>query len=85
MDTPFGGDGEVIGSSLPAGEVTTTTHLGLYQRLTDAHQAIQQWCKAHDREPVRTRWEIYGHWVDSWNNDPSQIRTDVCYLLKPAP
>lgn len=84
LDAPFGGDGEVIGSSLPAGEVAATTHLGPYQRLTDAHQAIHQWCKAHDREPVRPCWEIYGHWLDSWNNDPSQIRTDVYYLLKPA-
>ena len=27
-------------------------------------------------------WEIYGHWVDEWNRDPSKIRTDVFYLIK---
>jgi hypothetical protein len=26
-------------------------------------------------------WEIYGHWQNEWNKDPSQIRTDVYYLL----
>jgi hypothetical protein len=26
--------------------------------------------------------EIKGHWQDAWNNDPSQIRTDVFYLLR---
>jgi len=57
--------------------------LGPYQRLADAHQAIQQWCKAQRREPVRPCWEIYGHWLDEWNADPSRIRTDVYYLLKP--
>jgi len=83
LDAPFSGHGEVIASSLPIGEVATTTHLGPYQRLADAHQAIQQWCKAQRREPVRPCWEIYGHWLDEWNADPSRIRTDVYYLLKP--
>lgn len=26
-------------------------------------------------------WEVYGHWQDRWRDDPSQIRTDVFYLL----
>jgi len=26
-------------------------------------------------------WEIYGHWQSEWNTNPSQIRTDVYYLL----
>jgi effector-binding domain-containing protein len=85
LDAPFSGHGEVVGSSLPAGEVATTTHLGPYQRLPDAHQAIQQWCMAHRREPARPCWETYGHWLDEWNNDPGKIRTDVYYLLKPGP
>jgi effector-binding domain-containing protein len=77
--------GEIIPSSLPAGEVATTTHFGPYQQLADAHQAIHQWCRANGREPVRPCWEIYGHWLDEWNTDSSKIRTDVYYLLKPAP
>lgn len=85
LDAPFGGHGEVIGSSLPAGEVATTTHFGPYQRLADAHQAIQKWCADHGRQPVRPCWETYGHWLDEWNTDPSKIRTDVYYLLKPGP
>jgi len=27
-------------------------------------------------------WELYGHWLDEWNSDPSKIRTDIFYLLK---
>jgi hypothetical protein len=27
-------------------------------------------------------WEIYGHWEESWNTDPSKIRTDVFHLLE---
>jgi effector-binding domain-containing protein len=83
VDAPFAGAGEVVGSSLPAGEVATTTHFGPYQKLGDAHEAIHRWCEKNDREPVRPCWETYGHWIDEWNRDPSKIRTDVYYLLKP--
>jgi effector-binding domain-containing protein len=81
VDTAFAGKGEVVGSTLPAGEVATTTHFGPYQQLGGAHQAVQAWCAANKRTPVES-WEIYGHWVDEWNKDPSKIRTDVFYLLK---
>ena len=82
LDAPFSGAGEVLPSSLPAGPVATTIHLGPYQRLGEAHEAIHRWCEANGREPIRPCWEIYGHWLDEWNNDPSKIRTDVYYLLK---
>jgi hypothetical protein len=82
VDTPFNAIGEVISSSLPIGEVATTTHFGPYQLLGNAHQAIQDWCAANHREPVRPCWETYGHWLDEWNSDPTKIRTDVYYLLK---
>ena len=82
LDMPFAGHGEVIGSATPAGSVATTTHFGPYQRLGEAHQAIREWCAKHGHTPAGPCWEIYGHWLDEWNNDPSKIRTDVFYLLK---
>ena len=84
LDTPFGGAGEVVASSLPAGPVASTTHFGPYQQLGAAHQAVHKWCRDTRREPIRPCWEIYGHWLDEWNRDPSKIRTDVFYLLKDA-
>lgn len=76
------GHGEVVGSTLPAGEVATTTHFGPYNQLGAAHQAVQDWCKANNRTPIEPSWEVYGHWVDEWNKDPSKIRTDIYYLLR---
>jgi effector-binding domain-containing protein len=78
----FPGKGDVVGSTLPGGQVATTTHFGPYNRLGEAHQAVQDWCKANNRTPVEPCWEVYGHWVDEWNKDPSRIRTDVFYPLK---
>src|SRR5205809_986139 len=41
LETPWAGHGEVVGSALPAGTVATTVHLGPYNRLHEAHQAIR--------------------------------------------
>ena len=83
LQSPISPLGEVLPSSLPAGPIATLTHFGPYQSLGAAHQAIHQWCKDNNREPIRPCWETYGHWQTAWNNDPSQIRTDIYYLLKP--
>jgi effector-binding domain-containing protein len=82
VHAPFAGSGDVVGSGTPAGSVATTAHVGPYNRLGEAHAAIRQWCSDHDRKLAGPNWEIYGHWLDEWNSDPSKIRTDVFYLLE---
>lgn len=81
LQAPFAGHGEVIGSELPAGPVATAVHFGRYDQLHAAHQAIREWCARHGHTLAGPSWEIYGHWVDEWNSDPTLIRTDVFYLL----
>jgi effector-binding domain-containing protein len=81
MDGPFAGVGEVVASSKPGGTVATTTHVGPYQLLGNAHRAIRDWCEQHGHRMAGPNWEVYGHWQDHWNNDPGQITTDVFYLL----
>jgi effector-binding domain-containing protein len=78
MDQPFTGDGRVVCSFTPAGLVATTVHLGPYNRLGDAHHAVLNWCAANGHVLAGPSWEVYGHWTD----DPTQLRTDVFYLLK---
>jgi hypothetical protein len=78
---PFAGHGEVIGSATPNGLVATTSHYGPYGQLHAAHQAISRWCADNGYVPAGPNWEVYGHWEDEWNNDPTRIRTDVFYLL----
>lgn len=48
-----------------------------------AHDAIWEWSRANARRLSGPRWEIYGHWQQEWNSNPSLIRTDVYYLLRP--
>ena len=82
LDAPFAGHGEVVGSTTPAGPVATTTHYGPYGQLNKAHEAIHRWCENNGYTLAGPSWEIYGHWQDEWNSDPTKIRTDVFYLLK---
>ena len=81
VSEPFAGNERIHCSELPAGRVVTTVHFGPYQHLSDAHEAIREWCARHGHRCSGTSWEIYGHWEESWNTDSSKIRTDVFYLL----
>jgi effector-binding domain-containing protein len=74
---PFEQKGEVHCVETPAGEVARTIHVGPYDRLGDAHDAIHAWCAAQNRRIGRASWEIYG----DWNNDPDLLETTIKYLL----
>jgi effector-binding domain-containing protein len=78
---PFAAHGDVVHSAIPSGAVASTTHFGPYGGLGAAHDAVCRWCKANGHRLAGPNWEIYGHWLDEWNADPSRIRTDVYYLL----
>jgi effector-binding domain-containing protein len=80
VTAPFAAVGAVEPTSLPVGEVATTTHWGNYAKLGAAHHAVIAWCREHGRRQEGTRWEVYGHWTD----DEARLRTDVFYLLEPA-
>jgi effector-binding domain-containing protein len=74
---PFEGEGEVICTETPAGEVAMTTHIGSYARLAAAHDAIHSWRAATGRSFDGRSWEIYGDWTD----DETKLETQVVYLL----
>lgn len=84
LDAPFAGCGDVVRSATPSGPVATTTHYGSYGSLGQAHDAIRQWCASHGYPLAGPNWEIYGHWEDAWNSDPTKICTEVFYLLAAA-
>ncbi|MDZ4780805.1 MAG: GyrI-like domain-containing protein [Planctomycetia bacterium] len=81
LDAPIAGLGEVVGSATPSGLVATTTHFGPYGLLHAAHEAIRRYCAQHGHTLAGPSWEIYGHWKDEWNSDPSKICTEIYYLL----
>ena len=82
VSEPFVGNERVHYAKLPAGRVVTAIHFGPYQRLDDAHSQVREWCAERGHRLSKTCWEIYGHWDESWNANPSKIRTDVFHLLE---
>jgi len=84
VNAPFAEQGELVRSATPGGTIASVTHLGPYDRLGAAHQAVQDWCNARNHRLAGPKWEIYDHWQSEWDTDPSRIRTDVFYLVAPA-
>ncbi len=74
---PFAGNERIRLSSTPAGVAAHAVHLGPYDRLHEAHEAILSWCRTRDRSSAAPSWEVYGHWTD----DVTKLRTDVYYLV----
>lgn len=78
----FDGNGRVCCSALPTGVAAAAIHFGAYNRLGEAHVAVREWCAEHGHRVSGVCWEVYDHWQDRWNTDPSLIRTDVFHLLR---
>jgi effector-binding domain-containing protein len=76
----FESDGEVVCTHTPAGRAATCAHFGAYQRMREAYDAIDAWCKEHGERVGWPTWEAYGHWTE----DEAQLRTDVYALLAEA-
>ena len=79
---PFSEQCDVVRSATPSGLAAWTTHFGPYNELGAAHDAAREWCKKNGHATAGPNWEIYGHWQQEWNSNPSLIRTDVFYLLQ---
>ena len=54
----FMDDGEVVRSATPAGLVAFATHLGPYQGLRAAHDAVKTWCRTNGHKLKGPSWEI---------------------------
>ena len=70
--------GDVVPAETPAGGVAVAVHVGGYDQIHRAHDAIHAWRAREGRTFAGTSWEIYGDWSD----DPSKVETTVCYLLE---
>jgi effector-binding domain-containing protein len=86
MDIDFGVEvarafesvGEVYATETPAGMVAVAVHLGAYDRMKEANDAIHAWSAANNHTFAGKSWEIYGVWSD----DPSKLETTIMYLLR---
>ncbi|MBV8904635.1 MAG: GyrI-like domain-containing protein [Acidobacteriia bacterium] len=56
---PGTSDDEVKAATLPGGPAAATTHVGPYDKLPEAVQALGQWIQQQGLTPVGGPWESY--------------------------
>jgi len=79
VSAAISGDGNVVPAELPECDAVVTTHLGGYDTLPAAHEAMQSWMRANGHEPSEEMWEEY--WSDP-STPPEQTRTDIVWPVK---
>ena len=73
------GEGRIKPSSTPDGEAAFTIHVGPYDKLGDAHDALRAWCAENDRKTTGIAWEYYVN--DPGELPPEEWKTEVYLQL----
>ncbi len=71
-------EGEVVIGSTPSGRTLHTLHLGSYDKLGEAWDAIYAEAARQGVSRNGVGWEVYGDWTD----DLTKLETDVFILIK---
>ena len=73
-------EANVRADALPGGWVATATHTGSYDKLGEAHAAIQQWIEAEGLTSAGAPWEIYTTDPADFP-DPKDWKTEVFWPI----
>jgi effector-binding domain-containing protein len=79
---PVPGDGRIMPSHIPAGPAISLCHVGPYDSMEPAYQAVNDWLEANDAEAVGPPWEVY---TSEPSEDPSTYRTQVVQPFRYKP
>ncbi len=74
------GEGDIQADTLPGGLVATTTHAGPYDKLTEAHAAIQVWIEEQGLKPAGAPWESYVTDPADYP-DPADWKTEIFWPI----
>jgi effector-binding domain-containing protein len=72
---PQKGDGRIKPCTLPGGKVVTATHVGPYEKLSEAYTEMQKWMAAKGLKPNKVMWERY-------MNDPDTVKDPSGYITQ---
>lgn len=79
--TPLPGEGRIAAGVLPGGEVATTVHMGPYDKLPHAHDALHEWIDAHKKNSAGPQWEVY--WTDPGREpNPEKWKTELMWPIR---
>ncbi|HEX2368591.1 MAG TPA: GyrI-like domain-containing protein [Acidimicrobiia bacterium] len=77
------GDGIIRSSSLPGGPVAVTTHVGPYDAMKPAYDALGAWVEERGFDPVGDRWDTYFSDPDE-SPDARTWRAEIVQPYRPA-
>ncbi len=78
---PLEGAGRVVAGELPAGTVTTVTHMGPYDNLPQSWTALLEWMGSQGLQPAGAPWEVYVT-DPGLEPDQSKWRTDIHFPVR---
>jgi AraC family transcriptional regulator len=78
---PVPGDGDVAADTLPGGQAAMTTHAGAYNKLTEAHAAVQAWIEEHGLAASGAPWESYVTDPADYP-DPKDWKTEIFWPIR---
>jgi effector-binding domain-containing protein len=81
VDRALPGDQRVQPGELPAGLAATTLHVGPYDQLPAASEALAAWVAQNGREPAGPPWEFYLN--DPAKTAPAEWKAEVLQPLMP--
>ena len=77
---PLPGKGEVIAGEIPAGKYAACLHIGPYDTIESAYNALQAWLKEHSCEVTGVSYEFYLN--DPQQVPPQELQTQVLFPVK---
>ncbi len=80
---PIEGNGATQPSELPGGQVAITIHIGPYDQMVPAYQALASWVSEHGGELGGDPWEVYFS-DPSTEPDPATWRTQIVQPYRQA-
>jgi effector-binding domain-containing protein len=83
VSAPVSGEGEVVVGELPGGSAAVTWHVGAYDQIGPAYEAVEAWIVEQGGTPVGAPWETY-HTDPDEEPDVSKHRTHVVQPYTPA-
>ena len=80
VSRPLPDRGELKSGALPAGKIATTMHIGPYDTVGPAYEALTQYMQANGYTPSGVAYEFY--FSDPQTTPPEQIQTQIVFPLK---
>jgi effector-binding domain-containing protein len=78
---PMTGQGRVVAGELPGGTVASAVHVGPYEDLPRAHDAIDVWIREQGKKSRGPQWETY--WTDPGQEpDPRKRKTELLWPVE---